>query len=152
MILGSREIQQVIPHRWPFLLVDKIIDLKPGEEAVGIKNISAGEIFFQGHFPGYPIFPGVLISEALAQVGAVAILSLAENKGKIVLFAGVDGFRFRKPVLPGDCLRLEVKLTKMRGPIGKGTAKATVEEKTVAEGELTFALTGSGDTLGEKQE
>lgn len=152
MILGSREIQQVIPHRWPFLLVDKIIDLKPGEEAVGIKNISAGEIFFQGHFPGHPIFPGVLIIEALAQVGAVAILSLAENKGKIVLFAGVDGFRFRKPVLPGDCLRLEVKLTKMRGPIGKGTAKATVEEKTVAEGELTFALTGSGETPGEKQE
>jgi 3-hydroxyacyl-[acyl-carrier-protein] dehydratase len=94
----------------------------------------------------------VLIIEALAQVGAVAILSLAENKGKIVLFAGVDGFRFRKPVLPGDCLRLEVKLTKMRGPIGKGTAKATVEEKTVAEGELTFALTGSGETPGEKQE
>jgi len=149
MILGSREIQQIIPHRWPFLLVDRIIDLKPGEEAVGIKNISAGEIFFQGHFPGHPIFPGVLIIEALAQVGAVAILSLAENKGKIALFAAVDGFRFRKPVLPGDCLRLEVKLTKMRGPIGKGTAKATVEDKTVAEGELTFALTGV-DAPGEK--
>jgi 3-hydroxyacyl-[acyl-carrier-protein] dehydratase len=152
MMLGSREIQQIIPHRWPFLLVDKIIDLKPGEEAIGIRNISVGEIFFQGHFPGYPILPGVLIIEALAQVGAVAILSLAENKGKIVLFAGVDGFRFRKPVLPGDTLRLQVKLTKMRGPIGKGTAKAMVEDRTVAEGELTFALTSSGEAPGEKQE
>ena len=152
MMLGSREIQQIIPHRWPFLLVDKIIDLKPGEEAIGIKNISVGEIFFQGHFPGYPILPGVLIIEALAQVGAVAILSLAENKGKIVLFAGVDGFRFRKPVLPGDTLCLQVKLTKMRGPIGKGTAKAMVEDRTVAEGELTFALTSSGEAPGEKQE
>ena len=152
MMLGCREIQQIIPHRWPFLLVDKIIDLKPGEEAIGIKNISVGEIFFQGHFPGYPILPGVLIIEALAQVGAVAILSLAENKGKIVLFAGVDGFRFRKPVLPGDTLCLQVKLTKMRGPIGKGTAKAMVEDRTVAEGELTFALTSSGEAPGEKQE
>lgn len=152
MVLGSNEIQQIIPHRWPFLLVDKIIDLKPGEEAVGIKNVTSDEFFFQGHFPGYPIFPGVLIVEALAQTGAVAILSLPENKGKIVLFAGVDGFRFRKPVLPGDTMRLEVKLTKVRGPIGKGAAKATVEDKVVAEGELTFALTGQGGATGEKQE
>lgn len=151
MILDSREIQQIIPHRWPFLLVDKIIDLKPGEEATGIKNISAGEIFFQGHFPGYPIFPGVLIIEALAQVGAVAVLSLPENKGKIALFAGIDGFRFRKPVLPGDCLRLEVKLTKIRGPVGKGIAKASVDDNTVAEGELTFVLAASGGQPGEKQ-
>ena len=152
MMLGSREIQQIIPHRWPFLLVDKIIDLKPGEEAVGIKNVSSGEFFFQGHFPNYPIFPGVLIIEALAQVGAVAVLSLAENKGKIVLFAGVDGFRFRSLVFPGDSLRLEVKLTKVRGPIGKGASKATVEGKTVAEGELTFALANPGEVLGGKQE
>jgi 3-hydroxyacyl-[acyl-carrier-protein] dehydratase len=143
MILGSREIQQIIPHRWPFLLVDKVIELQPGEGAIGIKNVTAGELCFQGHFPDYPIFPGVLIIEALAQVGAVAVLSVPENKGRIVLFAGVDNFRFRGPVFPGDSLRLEVKFTKMRGPIGKGTAKATVEGKTVAEGELTFALTSS---------
>jgi len=151
MILGSREIQEIIPHRWPFLLVDRIIDLQPGEGAVGIKNVSSGELFFQGHFPGYPILPGVLIIEALAQVGAVAVLSLPENKGKIALFAGVDGFRFRAPVLPGDSLRLEVKLTRMRGPIGKGTAKATVEGRAVADGELTFALTGREQALGGEQ-
>jgi 3-hydroxyacyl-[acyl-carrier-protein] dehydratase len=148
MILGSREIQEIIPHRWPFLMVDRIIELQPGEGAVGIKNVASGELFFQGHFPGYPIFPGVLIIEALAQVGAVAVLSLPENKGKIALFAGVDGFRFRAPVLPGDSLRLEVKLTRMRGPIGKGTAKATVEGRTVADGELTFALAGREQALG----
>ncbi len=140
-MLESRDIQQIIPHRWPFLLIDRIIELSPGEGAVGIKNVTSTEFCFQGHFPDYPIFPGVLIIEALAQVGAVAVLSVPENKGKIVLFAGIDGLRFRKPVVPGDTLRLEVKFTKMRGPIGKGTAKATVEDKTVAAGELTFAIT-----------
>ena len=148
MELGSREIQEIIPHRWPFLLVDKIIEHQPGVGAVGIKNVSGGEIVFQGHFPGFPIFPGVLIVEALAQVGAVAILSLDENKGKIVLFGGVDGFRFRSPVFPGDTLRLEVQLTKRRGPIGKGSAKATVEGKVVADGELTFAITDQGSSTG----
>jgi len=102
---------------------------------------SSGHQFFQGHFPGFPIFPGVLIIEALAQVGAVAVLSMPEHKGKLVLFAGVDKVRFREPVLPGDILRLEVKFTKMRGAIGKGAARATVNDKTVAEGELTFAVT-----------
>ncbi|MDY6893627.1 MAG: 3-hydroxyacyl-ACP dehydratase FabZ [Chloroflexota bacterium] len=149
MVLDSKEIQQIIPHRWPFLLVDRIIDLQPGKGAVGIKNISYGEIFFQGHFPDYPIFPGVLIIEALAQVGAVAVLSMPEHKGKIVLFAGVDGFRFREPVYPGDNLRLEVELTKMRGSIGKGTGKATVEGKTAAEGELTFAIAKSNQNPSE---
>ncbi len=142
-MLDARSIQQIIPHRWPFLLVDKILELQPGEGAVGIKNVTATELCFQGHFPDYPIFPGVLIVEAMAQVGAVAVLSVPENKGKIVLFAGIDGLRFRGPVFPGDTLRLEVKFTKMRGSIGKGTAKATVEGKTVAQGELTFAIASS---------
>jgi len=143
-MLEARDIQQIIPHRWPFLLIDRIVELLPGEGAVGIKNVTSTEFCFQGHFPDYPIFPGVLIVEALAaQVGAVAVLSVPENKGKIVLFAGIDRLRFRRPVFPGDTLRLEVKFTKMRGSIGKGTAKATVEDKTVAEGELTFAITSS---------
>ncbi len=141
MTLGAKEIQQIIPHRWPFLLVDRIIEIESGVRAVGIKNVSVNEPFFQGHFPGQPIMPGVLIVEALAQVGAVALLSQPESKGKIVYFAGIDSFRFRRPVLPGDTLRLEVHLTKMRGPVGKGTVKAEVEGQRVAEGELTFALT-----------
>ncbi len=141
MTLDSRQIQEIIPHRWPFLLVDRIVELREGAGAVGIKNVSAGEPVFLGHFPGFPIFPGVLIIEALAQVGAVAILSLEEYRGKIVLFAGVDSFRFREPVQPGDTVRLEVELTKRKGPIGKGNARATVDDKVVAEGELTFAVT-----------
>ena len=140
MILEAKDIQQIIPHRWPFLLVDRVVEMEEGVRAVGVKNVTINEPFFQGHFPGYPIMPGVLIVEALAQVGAVALLSLPENKGKIGFFAGIDGFRFRRPVVPGDSLRLEVTLTKMRGPVGKGSAKAIVEGKTVAEGELTFAI------------
>lgn len=139
-MLSTKEIQEIIPHRWPFLLVDRVIELEPGQRAVGIKNVTASEWFFQGHFPGNPIMPGVLIAEALAQVGAVVVLSLPENRGKIVLFAGIDAFRFRKPVVPGDTLRLEVSLTKVRGPVGKGAARAEVDGKTVAEGELTFAV------------
>ena len=141
MTLGAKEIQQIIPHRWPFLLVDKIVEMESGVRAVGIKNVSVNEPFFQGHFPGQPIMPGVLIVEALAQVGAIALLSQPENKGKIVYFASIDSFRFRRPVLPGDTLRLEVNLTKMRGPVGKGSVKAEVEGQKVADGELTFALT-----------
>jgi 3-hydroxyacyl-[acyl-carrier-protein] dehydratase len=151
MTLSAKEIQEIIPHRWPFLLVDRILELEAGTRAVGLKQVTASEWFFQGHVPGYPIMPGVLIVEALAQVGCVAILSLPQNKGRLVFFAGIEGFRFRSPVVPGDSLRLELTLTKMRGVVGKGTARAMVEDKVVAEGELTFALT-SADTPQEKSE
>jgi len=134
------EILKVIPHRYPFLLVDRILEVEPGRRAVGLKQVTINEPFFQGHFPGYPIMPGVLIVEALAQVGAVAVLSLPENRGKLALFAGIDNFRFRRPVVPGDSLRLEVELVRMRGTVGKGQARALVDGQVVADGELMFAL------------
>ena len=112
-------IQKIIPHRYPFLLIDKIVSLEPGKRAVGIKNVTMNEPFFQGHFPDYPVMPGVLIIEALAQVGAVAVLSMEENKGKIALFAGIDKLRMRRQVKPGDTLTLELELTRLRGSIGK---------------------------------
>ncbi len=140
MILGSKEIQEIIPHRWPFLLVDKIVELEAGVKAVGLKNFTSTEFYFPGHFPDFPVVPGVLLAEALAQVGAVALLSVPGNKGKIAFFAGMDRFRFRKPVFPGDTVTLEVTLDKLRGSIGKGTAKATVDDKVVANGELMFAI------------
>ncbi|MGD8190319.1 3-hydroxyacyl-ACP dehydratase FabZ [Brevibacillus ginsengisoli] len=134
------QIQEILPHRYPFLLVDRIIELEVGKRAVGLKNVTINEPFFQGHFPSYPVMPGVLIVEALAQVGAVAVLSIEENKGKIGLLAGVDGFRFKEQVKPGDTLELEVELTRLRGSIGKGHGIARVAGKIVAEGELMFAL------------
>ncbi len=140
MELNAQQIQALIPHRYPFLLVDRVIELEPGVRAVGLKNVSANEPYFQGHFPGYPIMPGVLLVEALAQVGVVVALSMPENRGKVVFFAGIDRFRFRQAVVPGDTVRLEVTLTRMRGPIGKAAATASVEGKLVGEGELTFAL------------
>lgn len=139
-MLDIDEIKKIIPHRYPFLLVDKVLELEPGKRAVGIKNVTANENFFVGHFPDYPVMPGVLIVEALAQVGAVAILSLKENKGKIAFFAGIDGVRFKKQVRPGDVLRLEVEVTKVKGPVGVGQAKATVDGEIVAQGELMFAV------------
>jgi 3-hydroxyacyl-[acyl-carrier-protein] dehydratase len=145
--LGSKEIQQLIPHRWPFLLVDRVLELEPGARAVGLKQVSGGEIFFQGHFPGNPILPAVLTVEALAQVGCVAILSDERYKGKLVVFAGMDNFRFKRPVVPGDSLRLEVKLTRILGPVGKGTCIASVDGQTAAEGQLLFALVDP-QTLG----
>ena len=139
-MLGPKEIQELIPHRWPFLLVDRVLELEPGVRAVGLKQVSSGEIFFQGHFPGNPILPAVLMVEALAQVGCVAILSHERYKGKLVLFAGMDGFRFRRPVVPGDSMRLEVTLSRILGPVGKGTGRASVDGAVAAEGELVFAL------------
>ncbi|HEY8600519.1 MAG TPA: 3-hydroxyacyl-ACP dehydratase FabZ [Thermomicrobiales bacterium] len=143
MMLDSRQIQQIIPHRHPMLLVDRILEIEDGVRAVGIKNVSHGDAFFVGHFPEFPVMPGVLIVEALAQVGAVALLKMAENRGKIPFFAGIDGVRFKRPVVPGDQLRLEVELGKFRGGFGKGTATATVEGVVVAKGELLFALTAT---------
>jgi len=140
MILGPKEIQQIIPHRWPFLFVDKITELEPGIRAVGFKCFTSTDFYFPGHFPEFPVVPGVLIAESLAQVGAVALLSMPQNKGKIVFFAGMDGFRFRKPVFPGDCIKLEVILDKMRESFGKGTVKATINDTVVANGELKFAI------------
>lgn len=138
--MESEEIQAVIPHRYPFLLVDRILEVEYGVRAVGIKNVSVNEQFFEGHFPGAPIMPGVLQVEALAQVGAVAILGVPENKGKLAYFAGLDGVRFRRPVKPGDQLRLEVVLDRLRGRIGTGTGTATVDGAVACEGRFTFAL------------
>jgi len=139
-MLDSRQIQQVIPHRYPMLLVDRIIEIEAGVRAVGIKNVSNGEPFFVGHYPDFPIMPGVLIIEALAQVGAVALLQMPENAGKLPIFAGIDGVRFKRQVVPGDVLRLEVVLGKFRAGFGKGTATATVDGTVAARGELLFAL------------
>lgn len=139
-MLNIEEIKKIIPHRYPFLLIDKILELEEGKRAVGVKNVSFNEGFFQGHFPQKPVMPGVLIVEALAQVGACAILSSEDNKGKIALFAGIDKMRFKRQVVPGDLLHLEVELTKVKGSIGKGRAKATVDGEIAAEGELMFAV------------
>lgn len=139
-MLNSKQIQDIIPHRPPFLLVDRILEMEDGKRAVGIKNVTINEPFFVGHFPDYPVMPGVLIAEALAQVGAAAMLNLEENRGKIGFLAGLDGFRFRGQVVPGDTLRLEVEITRLKGSIGKGKGVASVDGKVVAEGEIMFAL------------
>ncbi len=139
-MLNIKQIQEIIPHRYPFLLIDVIDELEEGKRAVGRKNVTMNEYFFQGHFPDEPVMPGVLILEALAQTGAVAILSLDEFKGRVVYFGAMDKVKFRKQVVPGDTLRLEVEIIKMKGTIGIGKAVAYVEDKKAVEAELTFAV------------
>lgn len=139
-MLNIKEIQQILPHRYPFLLVDKIESLEPGKSAVGYKNVTMNEYFFQGHFPEEPVMPGVLIIEALAQVGAVSILSMEEFKGKIAYFGGINRAKFRRKVVPGDVLRLEVEIINMKGSAGIGKAIATVDGQKAAEAELLFAI------------
>mgnify|MGYP003186024429 FL=1 len=140
MELNSNQIQEIIPHRYPFQLVDKIVECEPGKSAKGIKCVSVNELFFCGHFPQQHVMPGVLIIEALAQVGAVAILCEEENKGKIAFFGGIKNARFRKQVVPGDVLTLECEITERRGPFGFGKAVAKVDGKVAAQAELSFVI------------
>lgn len=139
-MLNREEIEKIIPQREPFLMIDEVEDYVPGESCTAYKNVNAEEWYFKGHFPGNPIMPGVLITESLAQAGAVAILSMEENKGKNALFGGINNMKFKKMVVPGDRLKLEVKIIKRKGPIGVGEAFATVDGKVAAKGELTFAV------------
>ena len=139
-LLTAKEIMEIIPHRQPFMLIDTIEEMEPGERALAKKCVSYNEPFFQGHFPGEPVMPGVLIIEALAQTGAVAILSLPENKGKTAYFAAINSAKFRKKVIPGDVLMLETEIIKVKGPMGIGKATATVDGKVAVQAELTFAI------------
>ncbi len=139
-MLDIQQIKDIIPHRYPFLLVDKVTEMEEGKRVVGLKNVSANEPFFQGHFPEYPVMPGVLILEALAQVGAIAVLDIEQNKGKIGFLAGVDKCRFKREVKPGDQLQLEVEIIRMRGAIGKGKGIATVNGEVACEAEIMFAI------------
>lgn len=139
-MLDTQKIMKIIRHRYPFLLVDRILESEVGKRAVGIKNVTANESFFMGHFPNYPVMPGVLILEALAQVSAVVMLTKEGNEGRLGLLAGIDKCRFKRQVKPGDQLRLEVEITRLKGPIGKGRGIASVEGELVCETELIFAF------------
>ena len=139
-MLDIQQIQAAIRHRYPFLLVDRVLELEEGKKAVAIKNVTINEEFFNGHFPNYPVMPGVLIIEALAQVSAIIMLTKEGNEGRLGLLAGIDQCRFKKQVKPGDQLRLEVEITRLKGPIGKGRGVATVDGELVCETELIFAF------------
>ncbi|WP_318708092.1 3-hydroxyacyl-ACP dehydratase FabZ [Candidatus Acetatifactor stercoripullorum] len=141
-VLNIKEIMEIIPHRQPFLLIDTIEELEPGKRAVGTKCVSYNEPYFAGHFPQEPVMPGVLIVEALAQVGAAAILSQSDFQGKTAYFAAINSAKFRQKVVPGDVLRLETEIIKVKGPIGIGEAKAYVGDRLVVEAQLTFAVGG----------
>lgn len=143
--LGPAEIRKLIPHRYPFLLVDRIEEIEPGVRAVGIKNVTQNEPFFQGHFPEYPVMPGVLIVEAMAQVGAVGVMAIEEYRQKLALFAGIDGVRFRRQVVPGDVLRMEVEIDRLKGRVGRGKGRATVGGERVCEADLMFAFAERGE-------
>ena len=138
--MDVEQIKEIIPHRYPFLLVYKVVEIQEGEKVTALKNVSVNEPFFQGHFPEYPVMPGVLILEALAQTGAIAVLNIEENKGKIGFLAGVDKCRFKRQVKPGDQLNLQVEIIRMKGPIGKGKGIATVDGEVACEAEITFAI------------
>ncbi len=139
-MMDINEIQAVLSHRYPFLLVDRILELEAGKRAVGMKNVTINEAFFNGHFPGNPIMPGVLIVEAMAQVGGILLLATTGNEGKLAFFAGIDKMRFRQPVVPGDQLITEVQITKRKGDIGRVAVVGKVDGEVVAEGEYLFAL------------
>ena len=139
-MIDIQEIMKVLPHRYPFLLVDRVVEVTPGQSAIGIKNVSINESFFQGHFPGEPVMPGVLILEAMAQVGAIAVLTLPEMQGKIAYFAGIKEAKFRKKVVPGDTLRMECTMTTLRSRFGVGEAKAYVDGQLVCEATLSFGF------------
>lgn len=139
-MMDIRQIQSVLQHRYPFLLVDRVLELEPGKRAVGMKNVTINEDFFNGHFPGNPIMPGVLIVEAMAQVGGILLLATTGNEGKLAFFAGIDKLRFRRPVMPGDQLVTEVEIKKQKGDIGRVAVVGKVDGQVVAEGEYLFAL------------
>ncbi len=138
--LGADEIEQIIPHRYPMLLVDRMVEIEDGARGVGIKSVTANEWFFEGHFPGNRVMPGVLIVEALAQVAAITLLRDVDQAGKIPMFGGIEKMRFRRPVTPGDQLRLSFTLERMRGPVGRGSVEASVDGQVVADGTISFAL------------